>query len=66
MLDHVRKLSKGVSDHLQKEDLDVVIGCDRVEDLLVALKMMRNEEKSPKFWTDARGKGTKKGTEKTR
>ena len=61
MLDHVLKLSKGVSDHLQKEDLDVVTGCDRVEDLLVALRMMRNEEKFQKFWTDARGKCEKLG-----
>ena len=37
VLDKVLNLSKGVSDKLQSEDLDVVSGCDRVEDLLVAI-----------------------------
>ena len=60
MLDHVLKLSKVVSDHLQKEDLDVVTGCDRVEDLLVALRM-RSEEDFQKFWKNAREKCEKLG-----
>lgn len=34
-------LSKGVSDKLQSEDLDVVSGCERVADLLVAIRALR-------------------------
>ena len=50
ILDKVLNLSKGVSDKLQSEDLDVVSGCDRVEDLLVAIEELRTEDKSKTFW----------------
>lgn len=43
-------LSKGVSDRLQSDDLDIVTGCDRVKDLLVAIKEMRNETCFGCFW----------------
>ena len=38
-------LSKGVSDKLQSEDLDVVSGC-----LLAAIKVLRCEAKFESFW----------------
>ena len=38
-------LSKGVSDKLQLEDLDVVTGCERVIDLLVTIQAHRCEAK---------------------
>ena len=41
VLDKVLNLSKGVSDKLQSEDLEVVSGCDRVEDLHVAIEEHR-------------------------
>ena len=50
VLDKVLNLSKGVSDKLQSEDLDVVSGCDRVEDLLVAIEELRTEDKFKTFW----------------
>ena len=43
-------LSKGVSDKLQSEDLDVVSGCKRVTDLLAAIKVLRCEAKFEAFW----------------
>ena len=43
-------LSKGVSDKLQSEDLDVVSGCERVADLLAAIKVLRCEAKFESFW----------------
>ncbi len=43
-------LSKGVSDKLQSEDLDVVSGCERVADLLAAIKVLRCEAKFDSFW----------------
>ena len=43
-------LSKGVSDKLQSEDLDVVSGCGRVTDLLAAMKVLRCEAKFESFW----------------
>ena len=43
-------LSKGVSDKLQSEDLDVVSGCERVADLLAAIKVLRCEAKFQSFW----------------
>ena len=39
MLKKVLHLSKGVSDKLQSEGLDVVSGCERVADLLTAIKL---------------------------
>ena len=50
VLDKVLNLSKGVSDKLQSEDLDVVSGCDRVEDLLIAIEELRTEDKFKTFW----------------
>ena len=50
VLDYVLNLSKGVSDKLQSEDLDIITGCDRIEDLLVAVKEMRNETCFERFW----------------
>ncbi|CAB3985113.1 zinc finger MYM-type 1-like [Paramuricea clavata] len=50
VLDKVLNLSKGVSDKLQSEDLDVVSGCDRVEDLLVAIEELRTDDKFKTFW----------------
>ena len=43
-------LSKGISDKLQSEDLDVVSGCERVTDLLAAIKVLRCEAKFESFW----------------
>ena len=43
MLKKVLFLSKGVSDKLQSEDLDVVTGCERVTDLFVTIKALRWE-----------------------
>ena len=50
MLKKVLLLSKGVSDKLQSEDLDVVTGCERVTDLLVTIKALRCEAKFDEFW----------------
>ena len=50
MLKKVLHLSKGVSDKLQSEDLDVVSGCERVADLLTAVKALRCDVKFEDFW----------------
>lgn len=51
MLKKVLRLSKGVSDKLQSEDLDVVTGCERVADLLNTVRALRCEQKFEEFWT---------------
>ena len=38
-----------MSDKLQSKDLDVVTGCERVADLLEAIKELRSEEKFESF-----------------
>ena len=43
-------LSKGVSDKLQSTDLDVVSGCDRVEDLVTTIGQLRCEKEFEQFW----------------
>ena len=43
-------LSKGVSDKLQSEDLDIFTGCDRVFDLLSAVQAVQCEPKFEEFW----------------
>ena len=50
MLEKVLLLSKGVSDKLQSEDLDIVTGCERVADLLSAIQALRCEAKFEGFW----------------
>ena len=50
MLKKVLHLSKGVSDKLQSEGLDVVSGCERVADLLTAIKALRCDVKFEDFW----------------
>ena len=50
MLKKVLLLSKGVSDKLQSEDLDIVTGCERVADLLSAIQALRCEAKFEEFW----------------
>ena len=49
VLDHVLNLGKGVSDKLQSEDLDIVTGCDRVEDLIASVKEMPNKKCFERF-----------------
>eukprot|EP00794_Sanderia_malayensis_P018410 gene18410-20265_t len=46
-------VSKGVSDKLQTEDLDVVTGCERVADLNSAITELRNDAKFELFWQEA-------------
>jgi hypothetical protein len=43
-------LSKGISDKLQSENLDVVSGCERVIDLPAAIKVLLCEAKFELFW----------------
>ena len=50
MLKKVLHLSKGVSDKLQSEGLDVVSGGERVADLLTAIKALRCDVKFEDFW----------------
>ncbi|CAB4018532.1 zinc finger MYM-type 1-like [Paramuricea clavata] len=50
VLKKVLLLSKGVSDKLQSESLDVVSGCERVADLLTAIKALRCDVKFKDFW----------------
>jgi hypothetical protein len=50
VLKKVLLLSKGVSDKLQSEDLDVVTGCERVADLLSTVQALRCEPKFEEFW----------------
>lgn len=59
-------LSKGVSDKLQTKDLDVVTGCERVADLLEAIKGLRNEERFESFWQEAMTKSDQLGIEQHR
>ncbi len=42
-----------MSDKLQSKYLDVVTGCERVADLLEAIKELRSEEKFESFWQAA-------------
>ena len=56
-------LSKGVSDKLQSECLDVVTGCDRVADLLTAIKALRCDVKFEDFWVATLKKCAKLGIE---
>ena len=56
-------LSKGVSDKLQSEGLDVVTGCDRVADLLTAIKALRCDVKFEDFWVATLEKCAKLGIE---
>jgi hypothetical protein len=46
-------VSKGVSDKLQSEDLDVVNGCERVADLLTTLRGLRCEKEFDAFWANS-------------
>ena len=46
-------VSKGVSDKLQSEDLDVVTGCERVADLLTTLRGLRCEKEFDAFWANS-------------
>ncbi|CAB4031166.1 zinc finger MYM-type 1-like, partial [Paramuricea clavata] len=50
VLKKVLLLSKGVSDKLQSEDLDVVTGCERVTDLLASIRALQCEPKFEAFW----------------
>ena len=45
--------SKGVSDKLQSEDLDVVTGCERVADLLTTVRGLRCEKEFDAFWANS-------------
>ena len=54
-------LSKVVSDKLQSEDLDVVSGCERVTDLLTAVKDLRCDVKFEQFWVATLEKCAKLG-----
>lgn len=53
--------SKGISDKLQTEGLDVVSGCERVADLLTAVKALRCDVKFEVFWVATLEKCAKLG-----
>ena len=61
VLKKVLLLSKGVSDKLQSEGLDVVSGCERVTDLLTAVKALRCDVKFEEFWVATLEKCAKLG-----
>ncbi|CAB3977293.1 Hypothetical predicted protein [Paramuricea clavata] len=59
-------LSKGVSDKLKSEDLDVLTGCERVTDLLTSVTTLRCEPKFEAFWKSTFQKCRILSTEKPR